>query len=125
MKINQDCMRVVMLYLENNLGLHSRIADLDLTEVELLQSFSCEDVIYSVRQLYKSGLLEADVHNRIRNGICITVTDITPKGHEFCDYVRNESDWRKAKPKIEGLSSVNTIMSILANLFKIATTFIS
>ena len=122
MKLNQDCMRAVILYLEDNLGLNTIISDQSLLDVENFQNFPPEDVIYSVRQLYKSGLLEAIEKDYIRPGKRINVIDITPKGHEFCDYVRNEDNWNKAKPKLLNLSSIDNIMSILSNIFNLAVT---
>ncbi len=115
MRINYDCVRCVMLYLEKNLSYARPIFDEDLVNVPILTSFEPDDVRYAVKQLYKEGMLECTVKRYLRVGDAFTIRSIEPEGHKFCEMIRNENNWEQAKPKFPKLETIKSVMETLAS----------
>lgn len=124
MRLNSDCARLVMLYLEENLRYNSSITGEELTNIPIFTSFERDDVLYAVKQLCKEGYLEFSVTSMIRNGDLYRVKDVEPKGHKFCELIRNEDEWNKHKPSLENLSTLESITAVLSNIVSVAGTFI-
>lgn len=122
MRINYDCVRCVMLYLEENLRYARPIFDENLINVPILTSFEPDDVRYAVKQLYKEGMLECTVERHLRAGDVFIIRDIEPEGHKFCEMIRNENNWERSKPKFLKLETIKSVMEILASATTAAAT---
>lgn len=116
MRINIDCVRVVMLTIENNLGIEEYMQLPDLMEYSLVQSFSKKDVEYSLHQLTKEKLIECEIERYMDGSFSYVIEDVTPSGHKLCDEFRNDTLWSKIKPHLEDVSSVAGLISSLASV---------
>lgn len=119
MKLNPDCMRAVLFYIEENQHMKSdRIQQLLSSQIAsaLENKFSREDVYYSVKQLCDSYYLSGKPHSTI--DASYLVMDITPRGHDFIENVRNEEIWNETKQRANkiGNFSLGVISEIAVNV---------
>lgn len=66
MKLNPDCVRDVLLYLEENLKIKnsSEFSEITLKEIkEALSQYTEEDVFYSVYNLYQIKYIEGKIND--------------------------------------------------------------
>ena len=111
MRRNPECVRIVILTIENNLGVDEYWQLDDLMEYPLVQSFSKADIEYSLRQLTAENMIECEITRYIRNSYSYIISDVTPEGHKLCDTFRNEKFWVKIKPYVEDASTVAGLLS--------------
>lgn len=118
MKLNHDCVRDVLLFLEDNLSISSTIFTNDI----IVPSCSQDDIDYTVKLLIESGMLEGEFKSFISGQYTIYVNSITWSGHKFLDNVRDNTVWVATKKSISKLGSVSleimsqVAASILTNL---------
>lgn len=118
MKLNLDCMRDILLTLEQfNYG---QIIHHKEIEEKLSPTYSESEIRYSLLKLAEAGYIKAQVFNE--PGFCSWVDiifDITYIGHEFLNSIRPQSIWQKLSPLakktgIESLSIINGIAKTIA-----------
>lgn len=109
MKLNQDCLRDLMLELEDKLFINTHIYTDEFRTLEIFNKYSDEDVYYSLKQLIKMGLIDGSTKNQAATvqPYYIDVYDIEPKGHEFLNNVRDENVWKETKKRISKFASVS------------------
>ncbi|WP_182477215.1 DUF2513 domain-containing protein [Staphylococcus xylosus] len=109
MKLNQDCLRDLMLELEDKLFINTHIYTDEFRTLEIFNKYSDEDVYYSLKQLIKMGLIDGATKNQAATvqPYYIDVYDIEPKGHEFLNNVRDENVWKETKKRISKFASVS------------------
>lgn len=117
MKLNPDCIRDILLYLEENL----KIEDNSFSAISLntlednLTQYSKEDIFYSVYNLKEIHFIEGifrGADNCIMY-ICL-IENITYAGHQFLDSVRPETVWKQTKSIIKqiGVHTLGFIESV-------------
>lgn len=98
MKLNPDCMRAVLFYIESNqdmnCGTLEKIYSHKIVNA-LNNSFNSDEILYSIKQLNDSFYLKSTIF-KTSNYSC-AVIDITPRGHEFINNVRNDVAWNQTK----------------------------
>lgn len=128
MKIELDCVRDVMLCVEENTGLRQRcyfidyslndaqsyIGDLAETpeyQTVLEKQYDNEELLYHLKYCIESGLLVADAPSGLYQ---MWVYDLTPKGHEFLANIRNKNIWSKVKGLVSkaGSNGVDVVIEI-------------
>ena len=101
MKLLHDCVRDVMLDVEDNLKDGDSISSDDI--YNRLNKYAQEDVDYTCKKLSEANYL-----NIIP---CITgeilVTGISYSGHQFLDTIRDSNIWRETKSTVSKLASVS------------------
>lgn len=103
MKLNPDCIRHILLTVEENTGINSLMRyPLDEGEYELLTPYSYEEVYYHIKQCELSGFL-TEV-NWFLGGECL-ISDLTPHGHEFIANIRSDNNWSKTKETAKKVGS--------------------
>ena len=102
MKLNQDCVRDLLLYLEKTLSYGHNVKINDL----VLKKYSQIDLIYSAEKLNEAGYLDCMKSKGITPPF-ILVKSITYSGHQFLDNIRDDSIWNKAKSILKPLKSVS------------------
>lgn len=109
MKLNQDCLRDLMLELEDKLFINTHIYTDEFRTLEIFNKYSDEDVYYSLKQLIKMGLINGATKNQAATvqPYYIDVYDIEPKGHEFLNNVRDDNVWKETKKRISKFASVS------------------
>lgn len=111
MELKQDCIRYVLLCLENQkIGMmYSGFSEDQLVKVFSNDTYSDDDVRYTLYQLANGGMISAKsaiAPNKL--GIKqLQVFDITWKGHEFLDTIRDDKVWSKTKKVASTFSSVS------------------
>lgn len=111
MKLNPDCMRAVMLEIENKweIGTDSS-GNLYMGEVDIhhlykaLDKYSKEDIFYSLYNLNQAEYLDLSVF-MADGGVILecVVNHMTYAGHEFLNRIRDPKHWSVIK---SGLSAV-------------------
>lgn len=132
MTLNYDCIRDVLLYLENTLGyINDQIAmthkKLTISSVvNNLPSYTKEDVQYTIEKLREANYIRMvnitkDNQNYIVNAY---IDDITWDGFDFLNNIRKKSIWEATK---EGANKVGamSISAISMIAFEIVKTVIT
>ncbi len=120
MKLNYDCIRDVMLYLEENLELNNTVR---LENIVI--DYSSEDIKYSILKLEEIGYIKAHITNA--DGIVAftaIIFDITFYGHEFLNTVRPKTVWENTK-EISGTLGIKSISAFSQIASQIVTQLIS
>ena len=121
MKLNYDCVRDLLLYLEENLTYDNPININNLT----LKDYSNLDLVYTADKLN-----EADFISCIRSkyvdkaGPVLIAKSITYNGHQFLDTVRDEKVYTETKSVLSSFKSVS-IEIFTETASKVLTSLIS
>ena len=126
MKLNPDCIRDIMLVLEEKLSVCDSPKGYYFQSSSVPGIISCvhekgyskEEVAYTVLQLAESGYIVTSsrdlcniTHHTFNPG---SILYITPKGHEFIAKIRDTERWRKVKSGVSIIRdySLSAIASI-------------
>jgi hypothetical protein len=130
MKLNPDCIRDILLTVEAESGynkgfyFHPNTPESKKWEdFDYLKKYQYEEVCYHLRQCDDTGYFSCRGHKKaltfwLGNGF--VVDDLSPKGHEFLNNIREDTNWKKTKEKAKSIGSL-----ALSVLEKIATSVIS
>lgn len=120
MRLNPDCIKDILLYLENNEQLIISPNDI-IKRVEHnvpeLQQYSFDEPIYHSKQCDLSNFI-TNFKTYIHGGINISC--LTPKAHEFLKYIRTDTTWNKIKDRLKKLA-VPTMTALIEIAIKTAT----
>ena len=86
MKLNQDCIRDLLLYLEENLKLNDYLSISNIS----LKNYSSEELLYTADKLYEAGYLKCSRKVYDNTDLMIFVSSITYTGHQFLDNIRDD-----------------------------------
>lgn len=118
MRLNPDCIRDILLTVEDNIsfGTYMRF-DSEHKDYPLLTKYESDYVMYHIQQCELSGLL-----TRVSwfMGPGCLIYDLSPEGHEFLANIRSEENWSKTKEVATKVGSFS-----LDALSKIAVSVIS
>lgn len=117
MKLNPDCIREILLTIENNSGFkRTTVFSADETASPSKINYSMDEIAYHIRQCLMSDLIFGV--NFYDCGSNITVSDLTPKGHEFLENIRSDKIWKGTKEIAHKIGSVslNALTSIASNV---------
>lgn len=127
MKLNPDCVRDIMLILENILNVHVAQGGIFFASSNPLYlmrrkdiqeaGYTLEEVSYTILQLSEDGYIRAKVeYDFDRATLSLgNILYITPKGHDFISTIHNKVEWTsKIKPalRIIGSASLSVIEAI-------------
>lgn len=131
MRLNLDCVRDVLLCVEENTDHHHRCTFVDFGPTETMCSIESDDSIpeYQVKlhTQYTNDELIYHVHycleaNLIRkyliHGSAILISDLTPFGHEFLNNIREDNVWNGVKSIASkvGAKSLEAVTQISSNV---------
>lgn len=103
MKLNHDCVRDLLLYVEENLGYND---ELEVNRMHL-KDYSLEELLYTSEKLAEAGYIDyypIEIDNEYS---IILINSISYKGHQFLDTVRDNEVWTKTKRVLSILKSVS------------------
>lgn len=113
MRLNPDCIRDILLTIENATSYtEGWDFDSDSMNEPLLASYSLEEIIYHVSQCKKSGLIDGcEIYYA---GTSCSVSDLSPYGHQFLSDIRSDTVWNNVKEvsKKVGSNSLQAIVQI-------------
>lgn len=118
MKLDHECIRDLLLYLENNLTYNGQ---LNINNLKI-KSYSKEALMYTADKLIEAEYLNAKICWNYSERRIIMVESITFKGHQFLDNIRDDSVWNDTKNVLSKFksTSINFIADvssqIIANL---------
>lgn len=108
MKLNYDCIRSVLLFVEEKTGLDENLKTISVNDNEIfdgVSDFSKADILNAIYCLSEANYVEANFayvgHNEF---VYCFVSWLTWHGHELVEMIRNEviwSDIKKVLTKIE------------------------
>ena len=113
MKLNYDCVRDIMLYLEENLNFGNPIRD---TNINL--NYDIKDIRYSLLKLHEINYLDGSVSKYMDGDYSVITTDITFYGHKFIGEIQSDTIWDKTKSvsKDLGIQTINGITQIAGSV---------
>lgn len=94
MKLNPDCIRDILLYVEENTDLKRMVSLSPLNLPEELSQYNADEIMYHIKQAELSGLLIAP--SWYLDGGCM-IKYLLPSGHQFLADIREDSNWNKTK----------------------------
>ncbi len=133
MRLNLDCVRQILLCVEENTGLrkYCYFIDSGLEEsvkvigdiptpppdyqIDLLKNFDNDELIYHINYCVESGLLSVYGPLHVYQ---IVISDLTSRGHEFLENIRDNKVWSGVKSvaaKI-GSKSLDSVIQISSNV---------
>ncbi|QHZ46972.1 DUF2513 domain-containing protein [Bacillus sp. NSP9.1] len=114
MKLNHDCVRSILLELEENLTLNDGVTLYRLKNFQTFKEYGYETSVYALTKLIEADFLNGSVSRADNKIDHIGVGSITWDGHQFLDNIRDNAVWSKTKDAVKSLSSVS--LSILSNV---------
>ena len=109
MKLNHDCVRKLLICLEENLetkanGLPEGLKLSHIEDVDELSEFSQEDIYYSARKLVEARYIE--VASKEAAPRAMIIKEIAWNGHDYLDSIRDSKVWHEVKTRTKDLSGV-------------------
>lgn len=120
MKLNYDCIRDILLFIEKTQKVNSNGYIQPITEDTLIKAlsniYSCEELIYNTQKLYEANFIDL-LELKTLGGYSFQIKDITFAGHQYLNNIRNQNIWNQTKEKLKivGGSASLSIISNLAN----------
>lgn len=111
MKLNYDCVRDVLITLEENLEFGKSCPMMHLCS--LLDNYDSKEVEYACLKLAETQYLRVMYGKKGPFPEIINITDITYEGHEFLNTIRPEEVYEQAQQKIK-----SQIGSVSLEVFK-------
>lgn len=114
MKLNPDCTREILLAIESVCDIEHYF-DFDTDREAVAGGFSPDEVLYHARQCDLAGMLYKCQFD-LSGGF--TVSDLSPKGHEFLANIREDTIWNsvKAVSAKVGSKSIGAISQIATSV---------
>lgn len=115
MRLNPDCIRDILLYVEKNTDYENHASLLDKEDFKKFSNYSYNEIMYHIKQCDSSGFFLGKVKYWYDGFI---IDDLSPAGHEFLANIRRDTNWEKTKElsKKVGSSSLEVIKDISAQV---------
>ena len=115
MKINHDCIRDLLLYLEENLILTPNLEFCSISLQELINSgqlnYPKEDIAHSAILLDEAGYIDISVLYADNYISSLDIHRITYDGYNFLDSIRPQTVWDKQNQHVQNLVHGHLIQS--------------
>lgn len=119
MKLNPNCVRDILIAVEENTGYHTYLNyPSERDKCPSLENYNDDEIRYHIQQCYKSGLIE--FHGKEDLGGNIGISDLTPYGHSFLANIRSDNIWNNVKEVSSKVGSTS-----LSAITQIATGVVS
>ncbi len=113
LKLNEECVRAVLLDVENEYQFGSFLHLKDFEENQAFK-FSKEEIEYTIIRLEEAGFIIATIDWVNARPFNVYVGSLTWQGHEFLDNVRDTKVWRETRKVASKVGSVS--LSMLATI---------
>lgn len=114
MKLNPDCIRDILLTVENetNFNNYLEYEKSTYSKFKLLAKYNHDEIIYHISQCDKSHLIDDVEYYEV--GDFIIIKDLSPEGHKFLADIRSDTVWKHVKniSKDIGVSSLSALTQI-------------
>lgn len=107
MELNHDCIRTILLDLEQYSTLGKFITVDQLAEYENLTDYSKQEITYALVKLKEADFIDAAFQPPINEGLYYfaNIGNLTYSGHEFLDSIRDPKIWKLTKEKAGKIGS--------------------
>lgn len=130
MKLNPDCIRDVLLYLEGYLEIdldNSNFKMISLNEIieHFSELYTEEDIWYTVYNLKEIRFIEGNINNAGKHKMFFCeISNITWNGHQFLNTIRPKNIWdaTKSGAKKIGATSISALNMIATEITKAIVT---
>ena len=114
MRLNPDCIRDILLFVEEQSNGSNSIAIRQAAD-NRLRHYTKDEIYYHVKQSAETNLLSNFKEDMLEN---CSVRDLTPTGHEFLANIRKDNLWERTKEtaKVIGSNSLKAIVQIASNV---------
>ena len=116
MKLNSDCIRDILLMVEDKSGFN-RYAEYLKTKCtdERLSKYQHDEIMYHISQCEQAELITGV---KFMTKDYVVISDLTPKGHGFIANIRQDNVWNGVKSiaKKVGSTSLSALISISSNV---------
>lgn len=123
MKLNQDCIRQILLDIESNLDVPPQFQDYkNVISPKTFDKYGDKDVVYSLLKLKEAGYIDAKPRYASDQLCWFNISSITWDGHKFLDNIRDSKAWKITKSALSHLESVSidlvsqTASAVISNL---------
>lgn len=103
MKLNNDCIRDILLYVEKNTTYEYPFASVE-DLISRLTQYDKDTINYHIRKAHQGGLIDAINY---RDGVPLDISFLSWKGHEYIDTIRDGKVWEKLKDSTKNIASVS------------------
>lgn len=116
MKLNNECVRDTLLYLEDKLTLNFQQRTFNFVNVKTLIeemmithiSYESDEIWYVVYHLKQAGFIEGRFENAARGKMYVCeIESITWAGHQFLDSIRPDTVWDAVKATFDRMGGVS------------------
>ncbi len=115
MRLNPDCIRDILLDLEEKTSINSEVEYDDSNIPTIFPNYTLEEIYYHLRQCNLDGLF-FNAHQSVYGSWYIV--DLTPKAHDFLANIHSDTVWNNVKEvsaKI-GAKSLSAIIQIASGV---------
>lgn len=111
MKLNHECVRDLLLYVEEHSSYDTKI---DVNKLKL-KNYSTSDLLYTADKLFETNYLNCIKSNHFTNNLpSIVIKSITYDGHQFLDNIRDDGVWKNTKSVLSKFTS--TSLGIISDI---------
>ena len=117
MRLNPDCIRDILFYIEENAGYSEMIpfyTNLERFNIKLKNDYPADVILYHLELCEEYGYLTIYSHTMG----AINVKRLSVSGHEFLENIRQDTNWNKTKEvaKSAGSTSIEILSNVASNL---------
>lgn len=115
MVLNPDCIRDILIYVEQNTDLRHILSLSPVSIPDELKCYTGDEIMYHIKQAELSNLIL--VPSWYMDGGC-SIRYLLPEGHQFLSDIREENNWNKTKDiaKSVGSNSLDSIKQIASGV---------
>lgn len=107
MRLNQDAVRDILLFVESNLEFNNFFKLKDFYEAETLKKYDNDTIKYTLLKLSETDYLHSNPMISNNDLVSFSTGMLTWEGHEFLDTIRDKQVWTRTKAVTSKLESVS------------------
>lgn len=115
MKLDNDCIREILLFIEDNTDFENSFIDVDII-TEKLNAYDINTLYYHIKMIAQADLVDEVFWADSRP---YEISNLSWNGHQYLSNIRDDKVWKMMKDYTSKLSSVS-----LQFLISIAPTFV-
>lgn len=97
MKLNNDCVRSVLIFIEDKYTINNNLMIDDFIKSQELNDYSPDEIIYTLKKLDEAKYINITFRYASDRLVFISCYGLTWDGHKFLDTIRDTKVWRETK----------------------------
>lgn len=124
MKLNQDCVRDCLIFVEDNAKFGTFLSLADFIDSYHLKKYDADTIKYTLMKLSETDFLHSTPTINSNQLLMFSTGMLTWNGHKFLDTIRDPKVWSKTKKITQHLESISiTLLSEIGS--KVITNLIN